>query len=221
MSNFFLSMCVLLLTFNATAWTFTDFKQEASSPVKDDASKNILIWGTALTLTAVIFEEELDRSQNKIVNNRPLGDLSNIGDLAGQWVPNLAYMLGQSVAGWSGNTKGSDRAIGMFKASAYAASVTTLMKYSIREPSPNEHKDRNSFPSGHTTTAFSFSGYVLAEHGWTWGIPALLLSTLSGASRINDNRHRVHDVLAGATMGLAYGIGIFRLGGSSGAVVSR
>lgn len=218
---------ILLLAFfsflcqTSFAWNSQDFKQEALSPVKDSGSKSVLIWGSALTLTAVIFEEELDRSQNKIVNNRPLGDLSNIGDLAGQWIPNVAYILGQGVAGWSGNSKGSDRAIGMFKASAYAASVTTVMKYTIREPRPNEHKDRNSFPSGHTTTAFSFSGYVLAEHGWNWGIPALLLSTLSGVSRINDNRHRVHDVLAGATIGLAYGLGISRLGGSTGAVVSK
>ena len=43
------------------------------------------------------------------------------------------------------------------------------------------------------------------------GVPALSLATLVGASRINDNRHYLHDVLAGATIGLVYGIGISKL----------
>ena len=37
------------------------------------------------------------------------------------------------------------------------------------------------------------------------------VALLTGASRVNDNKHRVHDVLAGATIGLGFGFGIQRL----------
>lgn len=212
-----LCLLVLITAFSqhAFAWGWSDFKQELASPLTDKTARKILLVGTGLTIASIIFEEELDRSQNKVVNNRPLGDFSNYGDMAGQLIPNVAYVLGQSVASWSGNKKASTRALGMFKATTYAASVATVLKYSIREPRPNEHKDKNSFPSGHSTTAFAFGGYVMAEHGWKWGVPALALATLTGASRVNDNRHRVHDVLAGTTIGLAYAFGIVGTQGNS------
>ena len=209
-----LLVVITLFSQQAFAWGWSDFKQEAASPVTDKTARTILIVGTGLTIASVIFEEELDRSQNKVVDNKPLGDFSLYGDMAGQLIPNVAYVLGQSVAHWNGNERASIRAMGMFKATAYAASVATVLKYSVREPRPNEHKDKNSFPSGHSTTAFAFGGYVMAEHGWKWGVPALALATLTGISRVNDNRHRVHDVIAGTTIGLAYAFGIAGLQGT-------
>lgn len=205
------TLMTVFASWGAFAWGLGDFQKELISPAKDKTARTILYVGTGLTLAAMIFEEELDRSQDKIVDKKPLGDFSLYGDAAGRLVPNIAYVLGQSIASWSGNDKGSRRAMEMFKASAYAASVTTVLKYSIREPRPNEHKDRNSFPSGHSSTVFAFAGYVMAEHGWEWGVPAMALATLTGVGRINDNRHRTHDVLAGATIGLAYAYGIASL----------
>nr|BDT29212.1 phosphatase PAP2 family protein [Bacteriovorax sp. HI3] len=203
---------LLVSSFNAIAWDSTDFKNEALSPFTTSA-RNVLLVGTGLTLTVLLLEDSLvDTTQNEVANDKPLGSLSKFGDLSGQLLPNALYALGQSLAGASGNPDGYRRAIGMFKASAYASGVTTALKYTIREPRPiNGHKDRNSFPSGHTTTAFAFSGYVLGEHGWAWGTPALALSTFVGISRINDNRHFLHDVLAGATIGLSYGLGIAKI----------
>jgi membrane-associated phospholipid phosphatase len=205
----------MLFSSQVHAWSWSDFKQEAASPVTDTTARKILFVGTTLTIASIIFEEELDRSHDKVVDNKPLGDFSLYGDMAGQLIPNVAYVLGQSVAHWNGNERASTRAVGMFKATAYAASVATVLKYSVREPRPNEHKDKNSFPSGHSTTAFAFGGYVMAEHGWQWGVPALALATLTGISRVNDNRHRVHDVLAGTTIGLAYAFGIAGLQGKN------
>jgi membrane-associated phospholipid phosphatase len=203
-----------LVSQQARAWGWSDFKHEAASPVTDKKARTILLVGTGLTVASIIFEEELDRSHDKVVDNKPLGDFSLYGDMAGQLIPNVAYVLGQSLAHWNGNERASTRAMGMFKATAYAASTATVLKYTIREPRPNEHKDKNSFPSGHSTTAFAFGGYVFAEHGWQWGVPALALATLTGISRVNDNRHRVHDVLAGTTIGLAYAFGIAGVQGS-------
>lgn len=208
MPCFYFSFFILILCSEALAWGWKDFKEEASVPITTDA-RDVTIYGTIATLGVIYFEDQItDPVQEEAVEDKPLGKWSHFGDLAGQVVPNGLYVIGQTIAGSAGNTKGYERAKGMFKATAYAASVTTILKYTIREPRPNNRKDRNSFPSGHTTTAFAFGGYVFEEHGWMWGVPALGISLFSGASRINDNKHYVHDVLAGATIGLAYGVGI-------------
>ncbi|AUN99049.1 PAP2 family protein [Bacteriovorax stolpii] len=203
---------LLVISSNSFAWDTTNFKDEALSPFTTSA-RNALMVGTGLTLSVLLLEDSIvDYTQNEVANDKPLGSLSKFGDLSGQLLPNAIYALGQSLAGVNGDPEGYRRAIGMLKASAYASGVTTALKYTIREPRPiNGHKDKNSFPSGHTTTAFAFSGYVLGEHGWAWGTPALALSTFVGISRINDNRHFLHDVLAGATIGLSYGLGIAKL----------
>lgn len=206
-------LLVILLSFSnaAFSWDSTDFKDEALSPFTTSA-RNVFYVGTGLTLAVLIFEDSIiDYTQKDLSNDKPLGSLSKFGDLAGQLVPNIIYVLGQSLAGVSGDELGYSRATGMIKATAYSAGVTTALKYSIREPRPGASTDRNSFPSGHTTSAFAFAGYVYEEHGVKWGVPALGIASFVGISRINDNRHYLHDVLAGMTIGMMYGVGISKV----------
>lgn len=207
-----LALSLVLFSSSLYAWDMTDLKDESLSPFTTSA-RNALMVGTGVTLGVLIFEDSIvDYTQKDVANDKPLGSLSKFGDLSGQLLPNAIYSLGQMLSGVNGDPEGYRRSLGMLKASAYASAVTTVLKYSIREPRPiNGHDERNSFPSGHTTTAFAFGGYVLGEHGWAWGAPALALSTFVGISRINDNRHFLHDVLAGATIGLSYGIGIAKV----------
>lgn len=204
---FFLSF----LSSKALAWGLKDLGEEAASPWTTTA-RYALLGGTALTVTILLFEDQLsDPFQVKQDRNKTLGDSSRWGDWMGQWIPNVLYIGGFAVAGHFGNPKGYHRALGMFKASTYATVVTTALKYTVKEPRPIDWHWRTSFPSGHTTTAFAFSGYVMAEHEYWLGIPALILSTFIGYSRINDNKHWLHDVTAGATIGWVYGWGISRL----------
>ena len=211
MKNFTTLILTILMVFSsvsAYAWGLKELGDEAASPVTTNA-KYVLIGGTAVTLTLLIFEDSvIDPFQQKQVRNKTLGDSSRWGDWMGQLIPNALYVGGMSIAGYNGDPDGHRRAMGMFKASAYATSVTTVLKYTFREPRPIDSSWKNSFPSGHSTTAFAFSGYVAAEHGWAWGAPALALSTFIGYSRINDNMHWLHDVTAGATIGWVYGWGI-------------
>ena len=195
----------------ALAWGLKDFGEEVATPVTTDA-KYFLMAGTGITLTLVFFEDAvIDPFQKKQVRNKTLGHSSKWGDWMGQLVPNILYVGGMAISGYNGNPEGYRRAIGMFKASAYATSVSTILKFTVREPRPIDSSWKTSFPSGHTTSAFAFSGYVMAEHEYWLGIPALILSTFIGYSRINDNMHWLHDVTAGATIGWVYGYGISKL----------
>lgn len=206
-----LALILLIFPVSAFPWGLKNLGQESAVPVTTDA-KYVLIAGTITTVTLVIFEDAvIDPFQQKQVRNKTLGHSSQWGDFMGQWVPNLLYSGGMGLASLNGNSEGQRRAIGMLKASSYATAVTTALKYTIREPRPIDRHWRNSFPSGHSTTAFAFSGYVAAEHGWMWGLPATLLSAFVGYSRIQDNKHWLHDVVGGATIGWTYGWGISKL----------
>ncbi len=74
----------------------------------------------------------------------------------------------------------------------------------------NNFKDFNfstSFPSGHAATAFTIATVVACEYKDKPIIPiiAYSLATLTGISRIHDNKHWASDVFAGAVVGYALG----------------
>ncbi len=170
--------------------------------------------GTGLTLLSLAIEHSTNEQfQNEVSSSKPLGESSKFGDLMGQLIPNATYSLGM----WSiyyfsddqaAKEKALKRAIFMFETTLYAASVTTLLKYSVNEPRPN-NSDHYSFPSGHSTTIFSFAGVVGLEHEWYYAVPAYALAAFVGFSRINDNMHYLHDVIGGASIGLSYAYGIW------------
>jgi membrane-associated phospholipid phosphatase len=206
----FVLFLLTLFTTNAYAWGLKDFGEEAATPVTTSA-KYVLIAGSLITYGLAVSSDQVgDPFDAKQRRNNTLGDASRWGDWMGQLIPNALYVGGMAIASRYQDPKAHYRAIGMFKATAYSVGVTTVLKYSIREPRIGDHSTRNSFPSGHSTSAFAFSGYVAGEHGWGWGSAALLLSTFTAYSRINDGAHRLHDVAAGATIGWVYGWGIAR-----------
>jgi len=67
-----------------------------------------------------------------------------------------------------------------------------------------------SFPSGHTATAFAAATSILDRRGAGEGIPALALASFVGVARIKADKHHWYDVLAGAAIGSASGLLITR-----------
>ena len=167
------------------------------------------IAGSGATATSLALRHPLvDDFQRYESTRRPLGPWSKYGDLAGQVVPNAAYTIGMLIGAWSGRDEDLSRAEFMITATAESALITEAFKLTVREERPDSHH-HTSFPSGHTTTAVAFAAVVGQEHGWRWGIPAYLLAGFVAWSRINDNRHFLHDTLAGATIGLSTTLGIY------------
>lgn len=75
------------------------------------------------------------------------------------------------------------------------------VKYTVREPRPDTGR-RNSFPSGHTTTAFAGAELVRTEYGWGAGVCAYAVATTVGVMRMYNGRHWFNDVVAGVGFGI-------------------
>jgi len=81
-----------------------------------------------------------------------------------------------------------------------SVAVTEALKYTVNENRPNggEH----SFPSGHTSFAFTGAEFIRKEYGWRWGAPAYAVAGYVGYSRVAAREHHARDVLAGAVIGI-------------------
>jgi len=84
---------------------------------------------------------------------------------------------------------------------ATLAVLTNVPKALINEKRP-EFAGRNSFPSGHTATAFMGAELVRIEYGGWYGIGAYAVATGVGFMRLYNGRHWLHDVVAGAGVGI-------------------
>ena len=80
-------------------------------------------------------------------------------------------------------------------------SATYLLKYTINKKRPNG-SCCESFPSGHTTSAFSGAMFIQKKYGYKYGIPSLILASFVGYSRVYANMHCWEDVFAGVTIGI-------------------
>jgi hypothetical protein len=67
--------------------------------------------------------------------------------------------------------------------------------------------DHQSFPSGHTTTAFALCTVLGERIGTTWSrIGFYGVATLTAAARVRNNQHWPSDVAMGAALGIAAGL---------------
>lgn len=99
--------------------------------------------------------------------------------------------LGRSVLNWGG---------GM----AVMGGLVNGVKYSARVMRP-DGTTRNSFPSGHTATAFMNATFMHKEYGQENPLYSVLgysMATYTGISRSLNNRHWLSDILAGAGIGI-------------------
>lgn len=81
-----------------------------------------------------------------------------------------------------------------------SVAATEALKFTVNENRPNGGD--HSFPSGHTSFAFTGAEFIRKEYGWRWGVPAYAVAGYVGWSRVAAHEHYTHDVLAGALIGI-------------------
>lgn len=99
------------------------------------------------------------------------------------------------------NTTWLERAIKLGVSYAAEMALVNIIKASVKERRP-DGAAMNSFPSGHTATAFLGAELIRQDYGWGWGAGAYALATGVGIMRVYHQRHWWWDVLAGAGVGI-------------------
>ena len=88
------------------------------------------------------------------------------------------------------------------------ALFVNTIKYTAKEMRP-DGSTANSWPSGHTATAFVGATLLHKEYGLTrspwWSVAGYGVATATGVMRVLNNRHWISDVLSGAGLGILSG----------------
>jgi membrane-associated phospholipid phosphatase len=100
----------------------------------------------------------------------------------------------------------------MLDAAVINFGYTELVKVAVGRERPNQENNK-SFPSGHTSNSFALAAVAERHYGWKIGVPAYLLAGLVGASRLEQDKHYLSDVVAGATLGYIVGRSVVRVNG--------
>ena len=120
-----------------------------------------------------------------------------------QYAP-AAVMVGLKACGYKGRSTWGRMLVSDAFSVASMAILVNGVKYSVRRLRPDESA-HNSFPSGHTATAFMTATMLHKEYEgrspW-FSIGGYALATLTGVSRVLNNRHWITDVAAGAAIGI-------------------
>ncbi len=120
-----------------------------------------------------------------------------------QYTPAGAMILMKACGYESRSSWGRMLTSDAFSAAIMAAAVNGI-KYTAARPRPDGSRN-NSFPSGHTATAFMTATMFHKEYGWRspwYSIGGYTIAAVTGVSRIMNNRHWMTDIVAGASVGI-------------------
>jgi len=128
------------------------------------------------------------------LNDKTRSSIERVGDFLQVGLP----VAGLAITKYNNDTKGTSQ----FWKSFLSANFTTyILKIVIDKERPNGHCCE-SFPSGHTTAAFSGAMFIHERYGNNYGIPSLLLASFVGYSRVYAKKHYWIDVFCGAAIGI-------------------
>lgn len=190
-------------------------KQEQIKPYKfmDDMTFS----GVPLFVAGIIAKSEKASFRqdynNQNARTRLITNFHNEIDNYTQYVP-FALAAGLNFSGVKGRSDTWRFLASSAMSYALMAAIVNPIKYSAKEMRP-DGSTRNSWPSGHTATAFASATILHKEYGLTrspwYSVAGYGIATATGVMRVLNNRHWVSDVLSGAGIGivsteLAYGL---------------
>jgi membrane-associated phospholipid phosphatase len=126
------------------------------------------------------------------------------GDIMQFAIPLSGLIYSSVISDWQG--------VGQLGLSYGSTTVVTQgIKLAVESERPKAASEtgshrHDSFPSGHTSGAFSGAAYWHMRYGWEIGLPMYALAGLVGYSRTYHNKHDEADVLVGAAIGVGFAL---------------
>jgi membrane-associated phospholipid phosphatase len=215
MKTIFFSLAILSTNFCVAQQTVIDTTAHTQAPIDKVALKTCnakstlkaLIIPTVFITYGIIAQgnnglKQLDKSiQSSIVTNH-VGYKTKVDNYL-QFVP-AASVFALNVLGIKGKNNLRDRTMLFALSTIISTAIVTPLKHVTNVTRP-DGTSNNSFPSGHTTTAFANAEFLRMEYKdispW-YGIAGYAMAAATGTLRVYNNRHWVSDVVAGAGFGI-------------------
>jgi membrane-associated phospholipid phosphatase len=122
-----------------------------------------------------------------------------IGDFAQLFLPGL----GLAMTLYQGDKEGTQQ---WWKSTGSTVLAMQVLKQTFANSSigtrPNGGK--KSFPSGHTSGAWSGAAFLATRYGWEYGVPSFILAGFVGYTRVDESQHHWRDVIAGCALGVGF-----------------
>lgn len=165
----------------------------------------LIVPGTLIGVGIIGLESDWLKIQNKEIREELQENIDRkltIDDLV-QYMP-MAATYGLNLCGIKGKHGYGDLTIILGTAYALMGATVSAMKNITKVERP-DGSARNSFPSGHTATAFMGAELLRREY-WDvspWiGVAGYAIAAGTGFFRMYNNRHWLTDVIAGAGIGI-------------------
>ncbi len=170
--------------------------------------------GWALKGDKAMFRVNLKAEKGGKKNTQLLTDFkTGIDDYTQFFGP--AMVVGLKLGGYEGRSDWPRLLASAGMSYAIMAGFVNVIKNTAKEMRP-DGSSANSWPSGHTATAFVGATLLHKEYGLTrspwWSVAGYGVATATGVMRVLNNRHWISDVMSGAGLGilsteLGYAIG--------------
>lgn len=163
--------------------------------IVDETSIALATTGAVLTLSVQPYDE---RTRAVWMNHQQMSpSAANFGDLigsgfAGVLITSGQYFFDSQEANWKSHAR----------TLIWQTTAVYAMKLLFGRKRPGGSTNYQSFPSGHTATAFATATSLTYSYGWPVGIVAYPLAVFTAASRLADDKHWGSDVVAGAFVGI-------------------
>ncbi|MDR0742288.1 MAG: phosphatase PAP2 family protein [Puniceicoccales bacterium] len=122
-------------------------------------------------------------------------DFQQMGDILQFAIPVYAFGLSRGEERYEG-TKQFIYSLTASQLTVHVLKETTYQK----RPDYQEGRKKNSFPSGHASSAFSGASFIHRRYGFKQAIIPYGLAIATGVSRVHAKKHYTRDVIVGAVI---------------------
>ena len=203
---------------------FSDIAYTATSPSRWDHSDWIMTGAVAVGTGFFIGLDEEIRGVFEDNRSSTTDDFANLFEPFGNGVVTIPALAAFYIFGhYDENDKVKRTALIATESFLVTGLYTTVLKVSVGRHRPSTGSsstsfdgfttDHKSFPSGHTSTAFAIATVIANKYEETPYIKPISygIASLTGLSRINDEKHWASDVFFGAALGYFTSKTILRL----------
>lgn len=191
------------------SWSWDSFKKSTIAPYIYTPDK--FQW-EALSLVSLFVGRSLisPKVQDYFQEKQPLSkDIEKYGNQFGEKTAALVYVGGYYIHSYLFESKSSFNKAQFYLDNILVSGLFTQLTKTISHQKRPDGVDYRSFPSGHVGMAFTLAAAISFTHPWYFGALANIAATGTALSRIQGNRHYLHDVIAGALVSYSYAYALY------------